>query len=116
VNTTLLFRLSFIALFLLSYQSSTIHTKHHHVESITKCSICHAAKTSGKGHHQHSVTHFNESVGIEVSQVETKPITRQAFSLEPSPFCQLNDFDGLKVANIPAIAKGYFSTAPPCFS
>lgn len=116
MKTTLLFRLSFIALFLFSYQSRTIHSKHHHVESITECSICHAAKTSGEGHHPHGTLHFSESVGIEIRQIETQSITRQAFSLEQSPFHPFNDFDGLKIAVVPLIAKGYFSTAPPYFS
>jgi len=116
VNTTLVFRLSFIALFLFNYQITTIHSKHHHLGNITECYVCLAAKQTGERHHQPTLLHFSESVAIELSYVERHSITRKAYSWSKLPHYRLSDFDGLIQVNVLSKPLGYFSTAPPYFS
>jgi len=116
MSITTLSRFMLIALFLFSYQNTTIHSKHHHIQELSECKLCHATAHSGQGHHQQALPHFSEHTAIETHQLQSKEIKREAFSWSTLPLYQLSNFDGLKVVSVQSIAIGYFSTAPPTFS
>lgn len=116
MNISVHFRLLLIALFLLSSQITTIHSKHRHLNTVSECHVCHTAKHLGEGHYQQSVVDFRQNIRIEISQVERKHITRQTYSWNKLPLYRLSDFDRLKVVSVQPIPIGYFATAPPSFS
>lgn len=111
-----LFRLLFIALFAFSYQNSTIHSKHHHINEISKCDICHATAHSGQRNHQQALQYFTKHIGIETQQLQNKEIKRESYTWSTLPLQRLSDFDGLEITTVSSIPLGYFSTAPPYFS
>lgn len=112
-NTTVLFRFVLIALFLFSYQSTTIHTKHHHIAELSQCHICKVSKELGTTQHKTLFSQHGESIAVEVSEVEEKRVAKASYDLTQIPELRDVDLDGMHCLCVDDIPSGYSATAPP---
>lgn len=113
LNRHIVFRLVLLALFLFSYQTTTIHSKHHFIDELSECQVCKAAKELGAAQHETAFLQVSETIAVEVNEVKEKKITKSSYDLMQSPVRCLNDFDGLTDIQLYIPFTGYFSTAPP---
>ncbi|WP_296824447.1 hypothetical protein [Sulfurovum sp.] len=115
MNSNIIFRFVLLALFLFAYQTTTIHSKHHFIEGLSECQVCKAAKTLGATHHETSFILFDESIAIEVGEVEEKRIVNASYDLTQIPDRKAINFEGMSVFDVDRLPLGYHTTAPPYF-
>lgn len=108
-----LFRFVLIVLFLFAYQTTTIHSKHHHLEEFGGCQICKASKSLGTSHHEVFFSLQSESIAVEVSEIEEKRIIRTSFDLTQPPELKTVSFVGMSVFSVTALPLGFDPHAPP---
>ena len=113
MNTAIVFRSVLIALFLFTYQTTTIHTKHHHIEEVSECHICEASKVLGRAHHETPFLELVESVAVEVAEIETKQLTETLFETTQKPDSLAVDLEGMHLYVLGDIPPAYYATAPP---
>jgi hypothetical protein len=109
-----LFRFVLIALFLFAYQTTTIHSKHHHIEGFGECQVCKASKSLGTSHHETLFSLQSENIGVEVSEVEEKRIVRTSFDLTQPPEEKTVCFEGMLAFEVTTPPLGFDAHAPPC--
>ena len=112
-RTNVLFRFVLIALFLFAYQTTTIHTQHHHIAELGKCQVCDVSKTLGKAEHKTIFLEAAQSIAVEIEEIHTKQIVKDAFDLTQKPLPLRIDFRGWRLCETKTIPLGYFATAPP---
>lgn len=106
-------QLLLIALFLFTYQTTAIHSKHHHIEEASACHLCKALEYFDLHHQESPLPVVNEYLAIELNEMEEKKITQTAHHLLQKSHITEIDFHGLLTGNVVKQSLGYFSTAPP---
>lgn len=112
-STTVLFRFVLIALFLFSYQTTTIHSKHHFIEELSECHVCKTAKELGTAQHETVFSQISESIAVELNEVEEKRIVNSSYDLTQTPQRQAVDYEGMSIFSVGTLPLGYHATAPP---
>jgi len=113
LNRNIVFRFILLALFLFSYQTTTIHSKHHFINELSECQVCKAAKELGTAQHETAFFQISESVAVEINEVEEKRIVKSSYDLTQTPQLQAIDFVGMSVYSVGTLPLGYYATAPP---
>ncbi|MFT7879642.1 MAG: hypothetical protein ABXS91_04525 [Sulfurimonas sp.] len=112
-SSATLFRFILIALFLFAYQTTTIHSKHHHLEEFGGCQVCKASKSLGTSHHEVLFSLQSESIAVEVSEIAEKQIVRASFDLTQTPELKTVCFDGMSDLFVYTLPLGFDAHAPP---
>ena len=113
MRTTTLFRFLLIALFLFAYQTTTIHSKHHHLEDFDGCQVCKASKNLGTSQHETVFSLLTENIAVEVSEVEEKRVVRASFDLTQTPERESLCFEGMLAFEVTIPPLGFDAHAPP---
>ncbi|UFH59746.1 hypothetical protein [Sulfurovum mangrovi] len=107
------FRFVLIALFLFAYQTTTIHSKHHHLEEFGGCQVCKASKSLGTSHHETLFSLQSESIAVEVSEIEEKKIIQASYDLTQTPEQETASYEGMIALSVPTLPLGFDPHAPP---
>ncbi|MDD2451486.1 MAG: hypothetical protein PHU67_06195 [Sulfurovum sp.] len=113
MSSATLFRFLLIALFLFAYQTTTIHSKHHHLADFDGCQVCKASKSLGASHHETVFSLPSENIAVEVSEVEEKRVVRPSFDLTQIPERKILCFEGMLAFEVAAPLLGFDAHAPP---
>lgn len=113
MRTTTLFRFVLIALFLFAYQTTTIHSKHHHLADFDGCQVCKASKSLGASQHETVFSLPSENIAVEVSEVEEKRVVSASFDLTQTPERKSLCFEGMSAFYISTPPIGFDANAPP---
>ena len=113
INKTYLFRFVMLALLLLAYQSSTIHSTQHLVETHKDCHLCLSGQKLEENLHETNFPIILESFTIAPANIEQRIVVKEPVDLLQKPLVQRTDFTGMQHFAVLSIPLGYFSTAPP---
>ncbi|CAA6804753.1 MAG: Unknown protein [uncultured Sulfurovum sp.] len=102
-----------IALFVWSFQSSTVHFQHHEIEEVVECSTCHTFEKLNLAHHSTSVIIVNENLAIKARKHVEKVVIKSRFDYRGKAEYKLVDIVGNRQYAVVTIPLGYLSTAPP---
>jgi hypothetical protein len=113
MNKTYFFRFVLIALFLLAYQSSTVHSSKHLLQKVTDCHECVSSEQFEHTVHQTIFPVIVESQSTESEHIEQRVTLKASIDHVQKPLVKRVDLTGLQHFCIPPIPLGYLSTAPP---
>ncbi len=113
MNKTYFFRFVLIALFLLAYQSSTVHSSKHLLQKVTECHECLSSEQFEHTVHQTISPIIIESHSTELEHTEQRVTLKLSIDHIQKPLLKWVDLTGLQNFCILPIPLGYLSTAPP---
>jgi len=113
MNKTYFFRFVLLALLLLAYQSSTIHSAQHLVKTHEDCHLCVTGEKFDENLHETNFPIILESFTIAPANVEQRVVIKEPLDLSQKPLVKRTDFTGMQHFSVMSIPLGYFSTAPP---
>jgi hypothetical protein len=113
MNKTYFFRFVLIALFLLAYQSSTVHSSKHLLQKVTECHECLSSEQFEHTVHKTVFPSIVESHSTESENITQRVTLKQSIDFTQRPLVKQVDFTGLQNFSISPIPLGYLSTAPP---
>lgn len=102
-----------IALFVLAFQSTTIHFQHHEIEEMAECSVCHTSEHLDLSHHHSSIVIVNEHLAVKTRKDVEKVVVNPRFD-----YAAVLSFNKLAIVqyrshSVQPIPLGYYTTAPP---
>ena len=113
MNKTYFFRFVLLALLLLAYQSSTIHSAQHLVKVHEDCHLCVTGEKFDENLHETNFPIILESFTIAPANVEQRVVIKEPLDLLQKPLVKRTDFTGMQHFSVMSIPLGYFATAPP---
>jgi hypothetical protein len=113
MNKSIFLRFAMIALFLLAYQSSTIHSTQHLLKTDKECSLCVNSKVLDGNLHETTVPVFIEATWLAVYTVEQSVVLKKRLDFVQKPLVRQTDFSGMQHFSVTPIPLGFFSHAPP---
>lgn len=113
MHKTNVFRFVLLALLLLAYQSSTIHSTQHLVKTHEDCHLCVSGEKFDENLHETNFPIILESFTVESANLEQRVVFKEPLDLLQKPLVQRADFTGMHHFSVMSIPLGYFSTAPP---
>ena len=109
------FNLLLIALFVLAFQSTTIHIQHQVIDEMSECDLCHTSEQLDLHHQNSSVVVVNENFAVKTRKHVEKIVVRSRFYYtEVSPF-KLLDIVENRHYTVQSLPLGFYATAPPYF-
>lgn len=113
MNKTYFFRFVLLALFLLAYQSSTIHSSQHLLETDEDCQLCVSGQQFDENLHETTFPIILESHSIESANLEQRVVLKKRLDFAQKPLLKRTDLTGMRHFTVMPTPLGYFSTAPP---
>jgi hypothetical protein len=113
MNKTYFFRFVLLALFFLAYQSSTIHSAQHLLETDEDCHLCVSDHQFEENLHETTFPIILESHSIESANLEQRVVLKKRLDFTQKPLVKKTDLTGMQHFCISPIPLGYLSTAPP---
>ncbi len=113
INKTNVFRFVLLALLLLAYQSSTIHSTQHLLKTHEDCHLCVSGQKFDENLHETNFPIILESFTIESTNLEQRVVVKEPLDLLQKPLVKGTDFTGMQHFAVMPIPLGYVSTAPP---
>lgn len=113
MNKTVFFRFVLVALFLVSYQSSVVHTTKHALQKSSECYECVSSQQLEHAFYQTAVPFVLELGNVQLELTSQKVTPKLAVNTKQKPSLKRVDFTGLKHFFVSSTPLGYFSTAPP---
>jgi hypothetical protein len=113
MNKTYFFRFVLLALFFLAYQSSTIHSSQHLLETDEDCHLCVSGQQFDENLHETNFPIILESHSIESANLEQRVAVKETLDFTQKLLVKRTDLTGMRHFCISSIPLGYFSTAPP---
>jgi len=112
-----LINLCLIALFVVAFQSKTIHFAQHAIDEISECKVCKVIEDIDLSHQNSSTLVLTESFAIETKKSKEKIVLKSRYDYdEPSPLGKQN-IAPTKLYSSRHIALAFDATAPPyCIS
>ncbi len=113
MNKINLFRFVLIALLLLTYQSSTIHSSQHLLEIHEDCHLCVSDQKFDENLHKTNSPIILESYTIAAKNLEQRIVVKEPLDLLQKSLLKSTDYTGMKYFYVKQTPLGYLSTAPP---
>jgi len=113
MNKTYFFRFVLLSLFLLAYQSSTIHSSKHLFEAHEDCYLCETDIQFDETFHETIFPVILDSYSIVSANLEKRVVLKKHFDFTKKPLVKRADLTGMQHFCISSIPLGYLSTAPP---
>ncbi len=113
MNKTNVFRFVLLALLLLAYQSSTVHSTQHLVKIHEDCHLCLSGEKFDENLHETNFPVILESFTMESTNVEQRVVVKETLDLLQKPLVKRTDFTGMQHFAVIPPPLGYYSTAPP---
>lgn len=110
---TNIFRFVLIALFLFTYQLSTIHSNQHLLNKHKDCNLCVGSQQFDENLHKTTFPIIIESISLEIGNLEQRVVFKKRLDLTQKPLVKRTDFTGMQHFSVMPIPLGYLSTAPP---
>jgi exonuclease I len=102
-----------IALFVLAFQSTTIHFQHHVIDEMSECNLCHTSKQLDLYKHNSSTIVVNDNLAVKTRNREEKIVVKSKFDYTDTQQLKRVDIVKYRLYTVKPIPLGYFSTAPP---
>lgn len=113
MNKTNVFRFILLALLLLAYQSSTIHSAQHLVKTHEDCHLCVTGQKFEENLHEMNFPVILESFTLAPTNIEQRVVVKEPLDLLQKPLAKRTDLTGMRHYAVMPSPLGYFSTAPP---
>jgi len=113
MNKTYFFRFVLLSLFVLAYQSSTIHSSKHFFEAHEDCYLCESELQFDEMFHETTFPVILETYSIESANLEQRVVVKKRLDFMQKPLVQRTDYTGMQHYYVTDIPLGYFSNAPP---
>ncbi len=102
-----------IALFVWTFQSTTIHFKHHVIDKVSECNLCDTSEQIDLYHHNIPAIVVNESIAVKNRKCEEKIVVKSRFDYTDTLPLKWVDSIEYRQYTVKPIPLGYSSTAPP---
>lgn len=102
-----------IALFVGAYQNSTIHSKHHHIDEMSECHVCHTSEQLDHGHHQSTTPIVGENIAVKTRKHVEKIVVKTRFDHQDTPPFKKVDIVETHRYFVLSSPLGFLATAPP---
>jgi hypothetical protein len=104
-----------IALFVVAFQSKTIHFAEHAIDAISECQVCEVTENLDLSHQNSSTLVLTESFAVETKKSEEKIVLKSKFDYaEPSLLHKQNIVPTKPYASR-HLPLAFDATAPPYF-
>ncbi len=101
-----------IALFVWTFQSTTIHFKQHVIDKVSECNLCDISEHIDLNHHTPAGV-VNENIAVKTRKREENIVVKSRFDYTDMPQFKLDDIVEPRRYTVKPIPLGYLSTAPP---
>jgi len=104
-----------IALFVWVFQSTAIHFKHHLIDKVSECNLCHTSEQLDLYHHSSTVV-INENLAIKTRNLKENIVVKSRFDYTDMSQFMWVDIEECRRYTVEPMPLGYLSTAPPKIS